>query len=305
MSWPFCFTWVTFASPPCQPGLFSQGLAGSFFPFPAGLNALAGNRARIAAVQRTPRSGVILPVSRGPFSLSSAVLTPTLASISSGAIAPGSGALRFLSVIFSRTIPALPLSIAGRIAGLPAPRHEKCGLGFLTCSLAETDMQNALFYALKAGQCDLIERCGGIDEVALLTGYSRAQVGRWNNQHAPDLMGHLTFPVLERICGEAIITAIFAAETGRTLSDPVEPVVDDEACVMATMANFAMASAQVQQHGAAVFADEEITPAKADALAKKVKLLQRAASALQRCTAAIKAKGGLRNRLKNFRKKKA
>jgi hypothetical protein len=163
-------------------------------------------------------------------------------------------------------------------------------------------MQNVFHYRLKAAQTDLIERCGGIPRVAEKTGYSVAHVGRWNNRMAPDLMPHLVIPVLEADCGEALITSIFAEATGRSVSDPEGPI-DEDACIMATTADVMTAAASFQREAAFAFSGEDLSPATADAIEKKAKLLQRAASAIRRCTAAIKAKGGLRSKLQSIRKK--
>lgn len=152
---------------------------------------------------------------------------------------------------------------------------------------------DAFLYRIKAAQRDLIERCGGIMRVVEKSGYSKSEVGRWNNASEPDLMPVGAIAVLERDCGQALVTAVLAETNGRRLSDP-EAERAAEVGVLVSHAEVMRQSAELANAIAMAIADGQVTSSEAQTVDRVASGLERAASDLRASLAAIKARGGVR-----------
>lgn len=152
---------------------------------------------------------------------------------------------------------------------------------------------DAFLYRIKAAQRDLIERCGGIMRVVEKSGYSKSEVGRWNNSSEPDLMPVGAIAVLERDCGQALVTAVLAETNGRRLSDP-DAERQAEVNVLASHAELMRQSAELANAIAVAISDGQVTPSEAHTVDRVASAMERAASDLRASLAAIKARGGVR-----------
>jgi hypothetical protein len=150
---------------------------------------------------------------------------------------------------------------------------------------------DAFLFRIKAAQRDLIERCGGIMRVVEKTGYSKSEVGRWNNGSEPDLMSVGAIAVLERDCGQALVTAVLAETNGRRLSDPDE-ARKAEVNVLSSHAELMRQSAELASAVAVAIADGHVSPAEATTIDRIAGNIERAHSDLRSALAVIKAKGG-------------
>lgn len=153
-------------------------------------------------------------------------------------------------------------------------------------------MSDPFLYRVKAAQRDLIERCGGILRVETISGFSKSQVGRWNNPSDPDLMPIGAVRALEADCGVALVTAVLAEANGRRLSDPDAERAAD-VCVMLSHAELMRQSAELANGMAVAISDGRVTPAEAQAIDRHAASLERAASDLRAALATIKARGGV------------
>lgn len=156
---------------------------------------------------------------------------------------------------------------------------------------------DAFLYRIKAAQRDLIERCGGIMRVVEKSGYSKSEVGRWNNASEPDLMPVGAIAVLERDCGQALVTAVLAETNGRRLSDP-DAERQAEVNVLTSHAELMRQSAELANAIAVAISDGQVTPSEAHSIDRVASAMERAASDLRASLAAIKARGGERAALK-------
>lgn len=156
---------------------------------------------------------------------------------------------------------------------------------------------DAFLYRVKAAQRDLINRSGGIMRVVEMTGYSKSEVGRWNNPSDPDLMPVGAIAAMERDCGVALVTAVLAETNGRRLSDPEEARQADVS-VLTTHAEVMRLSAEVANSIAVAIADGHVTPSEATTIDRVASGLERAASDLRASLAVIKARGGTKAELK-------
>lgn len=152
-------------------------------------------------------------------------------------------------------------------------------------------MSDAFLYRMKASQRDLIERCGGIIRVEQITGFSKSQVGRWNNPNDPDLMPVGAIRALEADCGAALVTSVLAEANGRRLSDPEAERAADVS-VLLTHAELMRNSAELANGMALAIADGQVTPAEAQTIDRLASNLELAASNMRSALAAIKARGG-------------
>ncbi|MBN9053517.1 MAG: hypothetical protein J0H80_07015 [Rhizobiales bacterium] len=152
-------------------------------------------------------------------------------------------------------------------------------------------MSDPFLYRIKAAQRDLIERCGGIMRVESISGFSKSQVGRWNNPSEPDLMPVGAIRTLEHDCGVALVTAVLAEVNGRRLTDPVAERAED-VCVMLTHAELMRQAAELANGMAIAISDGQVTPTEAQNVDRLAAGLERAASDLRASLAAIKARGG-------------
>lgn len=152
-------------------------------------------------------------------------------------------------------------------------------------------MSDAFLYRVKAAQRDLIERCGGILRVEAISGFSKSQVGRWNNPSDPDLMPIGAVRALEADCRVALVTAVLAEANGRRLSDPDAERAAD-VCVMLSHAELMRQAAELANGMAVAIGDGQVTPAEAHTIDRLAAGLERAASDLRAALATIKARGG-------------
>ena len=153
-------------------------------------------------------------------------------------------------------------------------------------------MSDPFLYRVKAAQRDLIERCGGILRVETISGFSKSQVGRWNNPSDPDLMPIGAVRALEADCGVALVTAVLAEANGRRLSDPGAERAQ-EVCVMQSHAELMRHAAELANGMAIAIADGQVTPTEAQTVDRLAAGLERAASDLRASLASIKARGGV------------
>lgn len=152
-------------------------------------------------------------------------------------------------------------------------------------------MSDPFLYRIKAAQRDLIERCGGIQRVEAISGFSKSQVGRWNNPSDPDLMPVGAIRALERDCGVALVTSVLAEVNGRRLTDPEAERAQD-VCVMLSHAELMRQAAELANGMAVAIADGQVTPTEAQTIDRLAAGLERSASALRSALATIKARGG-------------
>ncbi|MCB5201906.1 hypothetical protein LH464_05360 [Neorhizobium sp. T786] len=152
---------------------------------------------------------------------------------------------------------------------------------------------DAFLYRIKAAQRDLIERCGGIMRVVEKAGFSKSEVGRWNNSSEPDLMPIGAIAVLERDCGQALVTAVLAETNGRRLSDPDEER-KAEVCVLNSHAELMRQSAELAHSIAVAIADGQVSPSEAQTIDRAASGIQKGLSDLRASLATIKARGGAR-----------
>lgn len=152
---------------------------------------------------------------------------------------------------------------------------------------------DAFLYRIKAAQRDLIERCGGIMRVETLTGYSKSQVGRWNNPSEPDQMPVGAIRTLEGDCNVALVTAVLAEANGRRLSDP-DAERQAEVNVLTSHAELMRQSAELANAIAIAISDGQVTPSEAQSIDRVASAMERASSDLRASLATIKARGGVR-----------
>lgn len=155
----------------------------------------------------------------------------------------------------------------------------------------------AFLYRVKAAQRDLIERCGGIMRVVEKSGYSKSEVGRWNNGAEPDLMPVGAIAVLERDCGQALVTAVLAETNGRRLTDPEESR-KAEVNVLTMHAEVMRRSAEAANALAIAIADGSITHSEATTVDRTFASVEAAISDMRASLAVIKAAGGAKAGLK-------
>ncbi|MBP1850534.1 hypothetical protein [Rhizobium halophytocola] len=152
-------------------------------------------------------------------------------------------------------------------------------------------MSDAFLFRLKAAQRDLIERCGGIIRCGDLTGFSKSEVGRWNNPNDGAVMPVGAIVVLEGDCGQSLVTAVMAEKNGRRLTDP-EAERASEVSVLTSHAELMRQSAELANSIAMAIADGVVTIAEAQAADRILSTLERCASDMRASLAAIKARGG-------------
>ncbi len=154
-------------------------------------------------------------------------------------------------------------------------------------------MDDAFLYRIKAAQRDLINRCGGIMRVVDLTGFSKSEVGRWNNAGDPDQMPLGPIVVLEKDCGYALVTGVLADANGRRLTDPEE----DRRAGMSLMSALAEVQRQIGElvtaAGAAI-ADGFVTPTEGASIDRPAAKAEQAISDLRAAVAVIKSQGGVK-----------
>lgn len=156
---------------------------------------------------------------------------------------------------------------------------------------------DAFLYRIKAAQRDLIERCGGIMRVVEKSGYSKSEVGRWNNGSEPDLMPVGAIALLERDCGQALVTAVLAETNGRRLTDPDE-ARKAEINVLTGHAEVMRRQAEAANALAVAIADGNVTPSEATTVDRSLASVEAAISELRASLAVIKASGGVKAGLK-------
>ena len=150
---------------------------------------------------------------------------------------------------------------------------------------------DAFLFRVKAAQRDLIERCGGIGRAEAITGFSKSQVGRWNNPNDPDLMPLGAVKALEGDCKYLLVTAVMAEANGCRLTDP-EAERRAEATVFSTHAEVMRQAAEVAHSVSLAIADGEVTPAEAAVVDRALSQVERATSEMRAACAIIKARGG-------------
>lgn len=152
---------------------------------------------------------------------------------------------------------------------------------------------DAFLYRIKAAQRDLIERCGGIMRVESLTGYSKSQVGRWNNPSEPDQMPVGAIRSLERDCGVALVTAVLAEANGRRLTDPEAERAGDVS-ILSSLGSVGSEFGEMMNAAAMAISDGHVTPSEATTVDRIASQLERSLSHLRASLASAKAAGGER-----------
>lgn len=152
-------------------------------------------------------------------------------------------------------------------------------------------MSDAFLYRVKAAQRDLIERCAGIERAVAITGFSKSQVGRWNNPNDPDLMPIGAVRALEADCCQPLITAVMAEAAGRRLTDP-EAERQNDVNVLAAHAEVMRLSGELANSVAVAIADGHFSPTEATTVDRVAASLERAMSDLRAMAAVVKAQGG-------------
>ncbi|WP_037437129.1 phage regulatory CII family protein [Sinorhizobium fredii] len=153
-------------------------------------------------------------------------------------------------------------------------------------------MSDAFIYRVKAAQRDLIERCGGIERAVTITGFSKSQVGRWNNPNDPDLIPIGAARALEQDCRQPLITAVMAEANGRRLTDP-EAERQADVNVLTAHAEVMRLSGELANAVAAAISDGQFTPTEATAVDRVASSLERAMSDLRAMAAVVKSRGGV------------
>lgn len=152
-------------------------------------------------------------------------------------------------------------------------------------------MSDAILYRLKAAQRDMIERCGGILRCEALTGFSKSQVGRWNNPNDPDLMPLGAIVVLEADCRQPLVTSVLVENLGRRISDP-DADRQQEVSMLTVHAEVMRQGAELAHTLAQAIADGRVTPSEAHTLDRPAAAMQDSLSKLRMSLAGIKARGG-------------
>lgn len=146
-------------------------------------------------------------------------------------------------------------------------------------------------YRMKAAQRDMIAAAGGIERAAKIVGYSKTEVGRWNNAECPDLMGLASLWVLEAETGRPLMTAALAELSGHRLSDPKE-ASEAEADIMRGYAELCRKAGDMMATMAAALADGKITPAEAQAYDRRLGELSDIIAACRKHAAGVRQAGG-------------
>lgn len=156
---------------------------------------------------------------------------------------------------------------------------------------------DAFLFRVKAAQRDLIERCGGIERVVTICGFSKSQVGRWNSPNDPDLMPIGAVVALERDCGQALVTSVMAQANTRRLTDPdIERA--QEVCLIRNHSELMRKSAELAHTVAMAIEDGQVSPSEASSIDRVAAALEHAASNLRAGCAVIKARGGQASQLR-------
>ena len=149
------------------------------------------------------------------------------------------------------------------------------------------------FYSVKAAQRDLVKLCGTIERAAGIANVSKTQMGRFVNATDPDLMPLHVIVVLEKECGQPVVTQVMAAEQGRRLTDPDEER-QVERDVMTGYAALMQQSASVVNALASAMADGQVTPVEAQGIDRALSAMQIATQDLRAALAGVKARGGVK-----------
>jgi len=152
-------------------------------------------------------------------------------------------------------------------------------------------MSDPFLYRVKAAQRDLIERCGGILRVESISGFSKSQVGRWNNPSDPDLMPIGAVRALEADCGVALVTAVLAEANGRRLTDPEAERAAD-VCMLASLGEVGRQFAELINVASIAIADGHVTPTESFNIDRVAAGADKALAELRASLAGIKARGG-------------
>ena len=158
-------------------------------------------------------------------------------------------------------------------------------------------INEAFLYRLKAAQRDLILHCAGVERSAAISGFSKSQVGRWNNPLDGDLMPISAVIALEEFCRVPFVTAVMAEANGRRLTDPEETrkadidLLSGHAEVMRQFGELALTVAKVAEDG-------KVTPTEAALVDRVASGAERALSGLRQASARIRANGGESSGLK-------
>ena len=153
-------------------------------------------------------------------------------------------------------------------------------------------LPSARHYRLKAAQQELIAAAGGIMRAAEICGYSKSEVGRWNNEDAPDWMSLDAADKLEQATGKNIFTLAWLDCRGLKLAEP-DSVAAREACLTTEVAGFIGDFAAIINEWALVAADGQATPAEATRFGKRLADIKGRIGDIEELLAGVKAKGGI------------
>lgn len=151
---------------------------------------------------------------------------------------------------------------------------------------------NARHFRLKAAQRDLIAACGGIVRAAAICGYSKTEVGRWNNPDSPDIIALPAVDALQAECGRDFVLEALAENWGRKLVDEkLEPSIIE--CMLAKFSDVLQKAGEFSQSSAMAFADGKVTVTEAVDIDKHASELIDALHAMRKSTANARGAGGI------------
>lgn len=157
-------------------------------------------------------------------------------------------------------------------------------------------ISDAWFHRVKSATRDLIKLSGGVVRAGEIASVSKTEVSRWQTATDPDVISLPAALALEAECGVPLVTTVMAELNGRRLSDPeVDTAARGATNIMAQHAEFLRCSAEVSASTAAAVVDQQVTPAEAEIIDRKLAELERVIADKRQGLAGLKAGGpGLR-----------
>jgi hypothetical protein len=153
---------------------------------------------------------------------------------------------------------------------------------------AISSLRNLIF----GRQRDLIDRCGGYKRVMDLVQKSKSEVNRWQGGADQDYMPTWAIYILEKDCGQLMITGVLAEANGRRLTDPEEER-RSEVNLHRAYAETVRKRGEVDLAYAAAIEDGYISHSEAVVIGRALSGQERATSELQAAVAVVKARGGV------------
>lgn len=156
---------------------------------------------------------------------------------------------------------------------------------------AQYDALSSLRNLIFGRQRDLIDRCGCYKRVMDLADRSKSEVNRWQGGADQDYMPTWAIFILEKDCGQPMITAVLAEANGRRLTDPEEER-KSELNLHRAYADTVRKRGEVDIAYAAAIEDGHISHSEAVVIGRALSAQERATSELQAAVAVVKARGG-------------